>query len=175
MDDLRHRWLPDGSLPGYGTTATITPESTQLAGALALSQARIAAASSHRTDAEAALEYAAELAARTGEGTAPMGWDSAPPMVGLWRMEAMLEIGDHELVSALAKSLNPNAHAYRERRSAYRPDYGRALASASCCSGHGVTRWAGNCTGWPTGLPGELRRARAIIAELDRTVAQRRH
>ena len=81
-----------------------------------------------------------------------MGWDSVPPMVGLWRMEAMLEIGDHELVSALAQSLNPNAHAYRERRSAYWRDYGRALASASCCSGHGVMRWAGNCTGWPTGL-----------------------
>ena len=49
---------------------TTTPESAQLAGALALSQSRVAAAGSHCADAEAALKHAAELAARTGEGTA---------------------------------------------------------------------------------------------------------
>ena len=106
---------------------THNPESLQLAGALALSQSRVAAASSDRADAEAALEYAAELATRTGEGTA-YGLGFGPTNVGLWRMEAMLEIGDHELVAALAKDLNPNAHPYAERRSAYWRDYGRALA-----------------------------------------------
>ncbi|MBV9139403.1 MAG: helix-turn-helix transcriptional regulator [Pseudonocardiales bacterium] len=106
---------------------TTTAESTQLAGALALSQAWAAAASSHRADAEAAVEHAAELAARTGEGTA-YGLGFGPTNVGLWQMEAMLEIGDHELVTALAKNLNPNAHPYLSRRSAYWRDYGRALA-----------------------------------------------
>ncbi|MGH3825128.1 MAG: helix-turn-helix domain-containing protein [Pseudonocardiaceae bacterium] len=104
-----------------------TPELTQLAGALALSQSRVAAASSHRADAEAALVHAAELAARTGEGTA-YGLGFGPTNVGLWRMEAMLEIGDHELVTVLAESLNPAVHPYAERRSAYWRDYGRALA-----------------------------------------------
>jgi transcriptional regulator with XRE-family HTH domain len=106
---------------------TTTPESTQLAGALALSQSWAAAASSHRADAEAAVEHAAELAARTGEGTA-YGLGFGPTNVGLWRMEAMLEIGDHELVTALAKNLNPKAHPYQSRRSASWRDYGRALA-----------------------------------------------
>jgi hypothetical protein len=106
---------------------TTTPESIQLAGALALSQSRVAAASSDRADAEAALEYAAELATRTGEGIA-FGLGFGPTNVGLWRMEAMLEIGDHELVTALAKGLNPDTHPYLTRRSAYWRDYGRALA-----------------------------------------------
>jgi hypothetical protein len=39
----------------------------------------------------------------------------------------MLEIGDHELVTVLADSLNPDAYPYRSRRSSWR-DYGRALA-----------------------------------------------
>ncbi len=106
---------------------TDTPESMQLAGALALSQARAAAAASQWADAEAALEYAAELAVRSGEGTA-YGLGFGPTNVGLWRMEALLEVGDHERVAALAKDLNPNAHPYAERRSAYWRDYGRALA-----------------------------------------------
>ncbi|MGH3696244.1 MAG: helix-turn-helix domain-containing protein [Pseudonocardiaceae bacterium] len=106
---------------------TNTPELMQLAGALALSQSRAAAAASQWAEAEAALEYAAELAARTGEGTA-YGLGFGPTNVGLWRMEALLEAGDHERVTALAKGLNPNAHSYGERRSAYWRDYGRALA-----------------------------------------------
>jgi len=106
---------------------TTTPESMQLVGALALSQSRVAAAGSHRADAEAALKHATELASRTGEGSA-YGLGFGPTNVSLWRMEAMLEIGDHELVTALAQNLNPNAHPYLERRSAYWRDYGRALA-----------------------------------------------
>jgi len=126
--------IPDSGAFGLAKTdlaavevPTTTPESIQLAGALALSQSRVAAASSDRADAEAALEYAAELAMRTGEGTA-FGLGFGPTNVGLWRMEAMLEIGAHEMVTALAKGLNPNVHPYRERQSAYWRDYGRALA-----------------------------------------------
>jgi transcriptional regulator with XRE-family HTH domain len=106
---------------------TATPESAQLAGMLALSQSRVAAADSRGADADAAVEQAAELARHTGEGTA-YGLGFGPTNVGLWRMEAMLEVGDHELVTALAGSLNPDVHPYRSRRSSYWRDYGRALA-----------------------------------------------
>lgn len=105
---------------------TATVESAHLAGMLALSAALVAGASSHPADAAAAAERAAELAARTGEGTA-YGLGFGPTNVGLWRMEAMLEIGDHEFGVALAESLQPEAHPYRSRQSAYWRDYGRAL------------------------------------------------
>jgi transcriptional regulator with XRE-family HTH domain len=106
---------------------TTTPESTQLAGMLALSHSLVAAADSHHADAAATAEHAAELARHTGEGTA-YGFGFGPTNVGLWRMEAVLEIGDHELVTVLAESLNPDVHPYRSRRSSYWRDYGRALA-----------------------------------------------
>jgi helix-turn-helix protein len=105
---------------------TTTPESTQLAGMLALSHSLVAAADSRATDVDAALTYAGELARRTGEGTA-YGLGFGPTNVGLWRMDAGLEIGDHERVAALAEGLNPEAHPYRSRQSAYWADYGRAL------------------------------------------------
>ncbi|MGH3870433.1 MAG: helix-turn-helix domain-containing protein [Pseudonocardiaceae bacterium] len=106
---------------------TTTPDALQLAGALALSQARTAATAGEWADAEAALEHAAELAARTGEGTA-YGLGFGPTNVVLWRMEALLEAGDHELVTALAHELNPDVHPYLSRQSSYWRDYGRALA-----------------------------------------------
>ncbi|MGH3852524.1 MAG: helix-turn-helix domain-containing protein [Pseudonocardiaceae bacterium] len=103
-------------------------ESMQLAGMLALSHSLVAATGSRPADAEAALEYAAELAVRTGEGTA-YGLGFGPVNVGLWSMGAVLEIGDHERAVALAESLNPEVHPYLSRRSAYWRDYGRGLAS----------------------------------------------
>jgi hypothetical protein len=65
---------------------TSTVESTQLAGMLALSHALVVGASSHPADVAAAVEHAAELAARTGEGTAT-GWGSARPTwaCGAWK------------------------------------------------------------------------------------------
>ncbi|MGH3887620.1 MAG: helix-turn-helix domain-containing protein [Pseudonocardiaceae bacterium] len=107
---------------------TTSPESMQLAGMLALSHSLVAAMDSRSADAEAALEYAAELAVRTGEGMA-YGLGFGPVNVGLWRMEAILEIEDHERVVAIAESLNPEVHPYQSRRSAYWRDYGRGLAS----------------------------------------------
>lgn len=106
---------------------TSTPESAQLAGMLALSHSLVAVADSRRADADAAVEHAAELARYTGEGTA-YGLGFGPTNVGLWRMESVLEAGDHELVTALARELNPEAHPYLSRRSSYWRDYGRALA-----------------------------------------------
>ena len=104
-----------------------TAESTQLAGMLVLSHSLVAAADGRSADADAALEHAGELAARTGEGTA-YGFGFGPTNVGLWRMEATLEIGDHDLTTVLAEGLNPDVHPYRSRRSAYWRDYGRGLA-----------------------------------------------
>jgi transcriptional regulator with XRE-family HTH domain len=106
---------------------TNTPESAQLAGMLALSHSLVAVADSRRADADAAVEHAAGLAQYTGEGTA-YGLGFGPTNVGLWRMESVLEAGDHELVTTLADTLNPDVHPYRSRRSAYWRDYGRALA-----------------------------------------------
>ena len=104
---------------------TTTAESIQLAGMLALSQSLVASTGSH--SAAAALEHAGELAAHTGEGTA-YGLGFGPTNVGLWRMEAALTVGDHELVTVLAGRLNPDVHPYRSRRSAYWRDFGRGLA-----------------------------------------------
>ncbi len=108
------------------TVPTNSPESMQLAGMLALSHSLVAATDSRPADAAVAVEHAAELAQRTGEGTA-YGLGFGPTNVGCWRMEAVLEIGDHEQVTALAESLNPDVHPYRSRQSAYWRDYGRGL------------------------------------------------
>ncbi|MGH3938122.1 MAG: hypothetical protein ACRDTG_05730 [Pseudonocardiaceae bacterium] len=107
---------------------TNSRESMQLAGMLAMCCSLVAAADKRPSDAQAALEHASELAQRTGEGIA-YGMGFGPTNVGLWRMEAVLEIGDHELVTTLAESLNPEVHPYQSRQSAYWRDYGRGLAA----------------------------------------------
>jgi len=109
------------------TVPTNSPESTQLAGMLALSQSLVAAADKRPGDVQAPLEHAAELARRTGEGNAYwMGF--GPVNVGLWRMAGALEIGDHERAVAVAEGLNPAVHPNRTRQAVYWVDYGRALA-----------------------------------------------
>ncbi|MDQ3762470.1 MAG: helix-turn-helix domain-containing protein [Actinomycetota bacterium] len=108
------------------TVPTNTPESMQLAGMLALCQSLVAAADKRLTDADAALDYADELAERTGESNAYwMGF--GPTNVGQWRMATALEVGDHERAAVIAKSLNPDVHPNRSRQAAYWIDYGRAL------------------------------------------------
>ncbi|MGB6165477.1 MAG: helix-turn-helix transcriptional regulator [Pseudonocardiaceae bacterium] len=109
------------------TVPTTSPESMQLAGMLALSRSLVAAADKRPGDVDAALEYAAELAQRTGQGNAYlMGF--GPTNVGLWRMAAALEVRDYERAATIAEGLNPKAHPSRERRATYWMDYGRALA-----------------------------------------------
>jgi transcriptional regulator with XRE-family HTH domain len=109
------------------TVPTNSPESMQLAGMLALAGSLVAAADKRPSDVDAALEYAAELAQRTGQGNAYlMGF--GPTNVGLWRMAAALEIRDYERAATIAEGLNPKAHPSRERRTTYWMDYGRALA-----------------------------------------------
>ncbi|HEU0087555.1 MAG TPA: helix-turn-helix transcriptional regulator [Pseudonocardiaceae bacterium] len=109
------------------TVPTNSPESMQMAGMLALCQSLVAAADRRPADADAALEYAAELAEHTGEGNAfSLGF--GPTNVGLWRMAAALEAGDHEQTARIAEGLRPDAHPNLSRQAAYWIDYGRALA-----------------------------------------------
>jgi transcriptional regulator with XRE-family HTH domain len=109
------------------TVPTATSESAQLAGMLALSRSLVAAADRRPADADAALEYAGELAAHTGEGNAY--WMGFGPMnVGQWRMAGALEVHDYGLAAAMAKRLQPYAHPNLPRRAVYWIDYGRALA-----------------------------------------------
>jgi transcriptional regulator with XRE-family HTH domain len=109
------------------TVPTNTRESMQLAGMLALSQSLVAAADGRPADADAALCYAEDLAQRTGEGNAySLGF--GPTNVGLWRLAAAMEAGDHERAAVIAEDLNPQVHPNRSRQAAYWIDYGRALA-----------------------------------------------
>ena len=112
---------------GLVTVPTSTSEGMQLAGMLALCQSLVAAAEKRPADMEAALGHAGELAARTGEGNAyNLGF--GPTNVGLWRMAAALEVGNHERAATIAEGLNPQEHPSRERRAAYWVNNGRAVA-----------------------------------------------
>ncbi|HEU0088943.1 MAG TPA: helix-turn-helix transcriptional regulator [Pseudonocardiaceae bacterium] len=119
--DLAETELESLSVP------TNSPESMQLAGMLALSRSLVAASDRRPGDVDAPLEYAAELAQRTGQGNAYwMGF--GPTNVGIWRMTAALEVGDHAGAAALAEGVNPDEHPSRERQATYWIEYGRALA-----------------------------------------------
>lgn len=109
------------------TVPTNTLETMQLSGFLALRRSVIAAADSRLCELDGSVEYATDLAERTGEGNA-YGLGFGPIKVGLYRMAGLLEIGDHERAAALAESLNPEAHVNRSGQAAYWADYGRALA-----------------------------------------------
>lgn len=65
------------------TMPASTPETMQLAGFLALRRSVVAAADRRSGEVEAPLAYAAELAARTGEGNA-YGLSFGPANVGLF-------------------------------------------------------------------------------------------
>jgi tetratricopeptide (TPR) repeat protein len=109
------------------TVPTNTPESTQLAGMLALSVSLVAAADRRPGDIDAPLEYASELAERTGEGNAYwMGF--GPTSAGFHRMNVALEARDYERAVTIAEALRPEAHPFRGLQAMYWVDYGRALA-----------------------------------------------
>jgi transcriptional regulator with XRE-family HTH domain len=119
------------------TVAMNSSESMQVAGMLALCRSLVAAADNRPADVEAALDMAAELAERTGEGNAYwLGF--GPTNVGLWRMAAVLEIGDHERAVTIAEGLDPRVHPNRSRQTAYWIDYGRALARLRGRQDHAV-------------------------------------
>jgi hypothetical protein len=109
------------------TVPTNTPETMQLSGFLALRRSHVAAADRRSGDVSAPLDYARELAARTGEGNA-YGLGFGPINVDLYRISGLLEVGDYEQVVQIAEGMNPYAHANRSRQVAYWADYGQALA-----------------------------------------------
>ncbi|HEX6401772.1 MAG TPA: helix-turn-helix transcriptional regulator [Pseudonocardiaceae bacterium] len=109
------------------TVPTNTPETMQLSGFLALRRSVVAAADGQPIDLNGAVEYATDLAGRTGEGNA-YGLGFGPIKVGLYRMSGLLEVGDNEQAAAVAESLTPEAHVNRSGQAAYWADYGRALA-----------------------------------------------
>ncbi|MGH3939539.1 MAG: helix-turn-helix domain-containing protein [Pseudonocardiaceae bacterium] len=106
---------------------TRTPEGMQLAGMLGLCRSFLAAVDSRPGDVHSPLEYAAELAERTGELNA-YGLGFGSQEVGRWRALAALESGDHELAARLAEGLSPETHPLRSGQADYWVTYGRALS-----------------------------------------------
>ena len=109
------------------TVPTATSDGLQLDGMLALSRSLVAAADHRPGDMQAALEHAAQVAQRTGQGNAyRMGF--GPVNVGLWRMAGALEADDPDTAIQVAEGLRPAEHPSLERRATCWMDYGRALA-----------------------------------------------
>jgi ATP/maltotriose-dependent transcriptional regulator MalT len=119
--DLAHAELDAVGVP------TTTPESTQLAGMLAVCQAFLAMAENRPGDVDAPLQLAAELAERTGEVNA-YGLGFGPQEVGQWRARTAMEVADHEEAARVAESLTVQTHPLRSRQADYWVTYGRALA-----------------------------------------------
>lgn len=106
---------------------TATSEGLQLDGMLALSRSLVAAADHRPAEVSAALDHAAEVAGRTGQGDAwRMGF--GPVNVGIWRMAAALEGDDPDTAVQVGAGLRPAEHPSRERQATFWMDYGRALA-----------------------------------------------
>lgn len=109
------------------TVPTNTPETTQIAGMLALYRAEVAAADSRPSDVDPALDHADELAERTGEGNAYwLGF--GPSNAGFCRTSVALDLRDYDRAVAAADSVDPRPHSNRSRQAAYWAYYGRALA-----------------------------------------------
>jgi ATP/maltotriose-dependent transcriptional regulator MalT len=119
--DLAHAELDAVDVP------TTTPESIQLAGMLALCQAFLAMAENRPGDVDAPLQFAAELAERTGEVNA-YGLGFGPQEVGQWRARTAMEVADHEEAARVAEGLAVHTHPLRSRQADYWITYGRALA-----------------------------------------------
>ncbi len=106
---------------------TAEVDGQQLAGMLAFTGSLLAAARRDRSEVEAPLQQASELAERTGEANA-WWFGFGPTNVGVWRMAVALEFGDHAAAAAVADRLDPRLIPSPQRRAAYWADYGRALA-----------------------------------------------
>ena len=88
------------------TVPTTSTEGEQLDGMLALSRSLVAAAAQRPGDVDAPLEYAAELAERTGQGNAYwLGF--GPTNVGVWRMSVAVEARDFVQAATVAERLRP--------------------------------------------------------------------
>ncbi|MFI6031699.1 helix-turn-helix domain-containing protein [Amycolatopsis magusensis] len=119
--DMAARTLADAD-PG-----TATDEAMQVSGMLRLTSSLVSAARNDQADRTAALDHAAELAERTGEGNA-LWFGFGPSNVGVWRMSVALEAGEHGEAARLARTVDPEALPSPTRQAAYWREYGRALA-----------------------------------------------
>jgi len=106
---------------------TATSEDMQVSGMLTLTSSLVSAAKGDTAKRYAALDHAAELAARTGDGNA-LWFGFGPSNVGVWRMSVALEAGEHAEAARIAETINPEALPSPTRVSAYYREYGRALA-----------------------------------------------
>jgi transcriptional regulator with XRE-family HTH domain len=109
---------------------TTTPETAGLVGGLMIRHAMVAAADNRVGDAVAAMDTAADLAARFGETgeNGSLGFAFGPTDVGLYRMAIALESGEPDRAVSVARTIQPQRHPFKTRQSAYWMDYGRALA-----------------------------------------------
>lgn len=109
------------------TVPTTTDTAEQLDGMLALSRSLVAAADKRPADVDAPLDYADDLATRTGEGNAYwLGF--GPTNIGVWRMGVALEARDFAKAASIAEKLRPERLPTATRRATYWANYGRALA-----------------------------------------------
>ncbi len=119
--DLANSTLTEIDLP---TAETVD---LQLAGSLALVSSLVAAARQDRSGRFAALDYATELAGRTGE-TNLLGFGFGPANVAVWRLQGALEVGEYAEAAAIAESVTPESLTVRAREAVYWREYGRSLA-----------------------------------------------
>ncbi|WP_130341989.1 helix-turn-helix domain-containing protein [Herbihabitans rhizosphaerae] len=106
---------------------TDSSEAMQVTGMLTLATSLVAASNGNQTERAAALDHAAELAERTGDGNA-LWFGFGPSNVGVWRMSVALEAGEHAEAARIATTVDPAALPSPTRQSAYWREYGRALA-----------------------------------------------
>ncbi|MGH3569050.1 MAG: helix-turn-helix domain-containing protein [Pseudonocardia sp.] len=102
-------------------------EDLPLTGMLTLSESLLAAAEDRGADVDAALDQAAEIAARTGETNAHY-MSFGPTNVAMWRLSVALESGDHAGAARLAEALNPEEIIAPTRRANYWVNYARAVS-----------------------------------------------
>jgi transcriptional regulator with XRE-family HTH domain len=104
-----------------------TSEEMQATGMLTLTSSLVAAATGDKAERSSALDHAAELAERTGEGNA-LWFGFGPSNVGVWRMSVALEAGEYGEAAHIAQTIVPSLLPSPTRRAAYYREYGRALA-----------------------------------------------
>jgi transcriptional regulator with XRE-family HTH domain len=119
--ELASRTLTEITLPTLDTVGL------QLAGSVALVSSLVAAARQDRSGRSSALDYAAELADRTGE-TNLLGFGFGPANVAVWRLQGALEVGEYVEAAEIAESVAPEALTVRAREAVYWREYGRSLA-----------------------------------------------
>ncbi|MGH3852525.1 MAG: helix-turn-helix domain-containing protein [Pseudonocardiaceae bacterium] len=122
--DLAQAALDALTMPGA------TAETAGLVGGLTMRHAAVAAADNRPGDAAAALEAAAELAARFGETGEhnPLGFAFGPTDVGFRRAALALAAGEPDRAVSIAEGLQPQRHPFMTRQAAHWTNYGQALA-----------------------------------------------